>query len=346
MTTTEPPAAPAAPAQPAPNLEGATSAAQDRLAQAFPDAPSPGAPAAPPAAPPADGATPPPAPGEAPFDIFAPDALEQLDLGNLQYRDGARLQRDIAAARDRFKPFNDAFGSLSDEQRTQLLESAPTLGADLATFGQVATQLHAEDRAWMFQVMDLMATDPVRAGEMLAAGAETLRGALAPAGAPAPDAGGAAPPAWPDDDGQDLPPEQRPVTRGDLDQWAQQRDYAAQVHQEESAILAKARELGYSPDSQEPFDRDRFQSLISFAGQPEVAGDLDKAHLLLEQRDQAIIDRFVAGKQADASRPGAPADAGAPPADVRELSTTEDARAAMNNRLDATLGPDPRRRSD
>lgn len=329
------PAAPSAPAGQPPGFGDASAAAQARIDEAFPQPLQPGTPADVAAAAQA------PAVEDAPFDIFADDALETLDLENLQYRDGARIAKEIASARDRFKPFNDAFGGLNDDQRNALIENAPTLGSDLATFSALAPQLHPDDRAYMMRAMELMATDPARAAQMLAEGATLIQQAF-PGAAPAPAAPAAEPNPW--DPPAELPPEEQPLTRADLERELAAREYQGEVKRAEDDIRARAKELGYDPESANPADDARFRTFIAMAGRPEVNGDLDRAHALMGEMDQAIIDRFVQAKSADAERPGAPVTGAAPAQPPQAMDTLDDARAAANLRLDSVLGPDPRRR--
>lgn len=345
-----PPAAAAAvptPQPPEQDLTGAGDAARDRLAQAFPDNGIPGD-GTPPAAQGGEGVVT-PAAEDAPLDIFADGALEGLDFAGMQYRDGKKLENEIRQARDKFRPFNDAFGTMSDDARAQLLQAAPNLGNDLATLGAAAGQLHPDDRAYFADAMALMATDPQRAAAMLEHGATQLRSAYAePGAAPAPaPAGQPAVPEWAAPEGAEqaaeLDPLDQPMT---MRQWqeVQQRDqYARDVAGQEQAIIDEAKALGYDPDSSDPIAAARLSTLITLAGRPEVGGDLSKAHALMEQARQADIDAFVQGKTADAANPTAP-DTGAAPAERRVLATAEDGAAAMRNRLDSVLGPDPRRR--
>lgn len=344
MTAVPPPAAPAAPPAADPGnggLDVAQQASRDRLENAFPQPLPPGAPADVAAA-----ATAPPGEGESAFDIFADGAEDTLIGDDMPYRDGKRLREQVTQAKEQFRPFRDAFGNLDENQRATLLANAPTLGSDLAAFSAVAPQLHADDRAWFMGVMSKFATDPLGAAEELARGAGVLREQFAapgsqPPAAPAPP-GQQAMPEWAQPE-EPVDPAQQPLTRGDLDQWAQQQQYANEVRQSEAAIIAAAGELGYAPNPNDPIADDRFRSFIGMAARPEVNGDLNKAHALMQQRDQAIIDGFVQAKAANADRPGAPV-TGAAPADMRVLETLSDGREAMLARLDGTLGPDPRRR--
>jgi hypothetical protein len=286
----------------------------------------------------------PPAAAEEPFDIFDDKALDNLDFGNVPYRDGMKLRGEIQRAREQFRPFNDAFGSLSDAERQTLLDSAPTLGSDLATFSGVAGKLHPNDRQWFMDTMALMARDPQAGAAQLAAGADAIResfGGQPPAqAAPAP---GAPPPAA---DPYAPDPGEEPMTRAEFQQWQQERDEAQHMARLQDEILSEVRALGYSPDAEVGTkEYDDYSYLLAMAGRPDIEGDLTKADAIVKGRDQAVIDAYVNGKSADATRPAVPAIPGGQPASgERELSSFEDADAAMRSRLEAVLGPDPRRR--
>lgn len=343
-----PPAAPpaepvSAPANPGaghpPGFHDAEAAARARIDAALPQGTPPGAPA--PEAPPADAPAAPDIWSDAFDDAMIPDGMP--------YRDAVGLRNEVKQAREAFRPFRDAFGGLDDAGRQAVLSAAPDLGSDLPFIASAMGALHPEDRAYMTRALEMMATDPVQGAQMLSDAADVLRGAAggAPGGAP-PAAPGAPvdPAAWQDPNALAPPPADpaaAPLTRADLEQWAQDRDYQRDVATSEERILARSKELGYDPDSTDPLVRNRFLSFIGLAGQPELAGDLDRAHEMMQQGDQAVIDGFVQAKAADADRPGAPETGAAPTAPV-VLETTADAHAAMLGRLDANLGPDPRRR--
>lgn len=332
MTATPPPAAPAADST---SFDDATAAAAARLEGEYGNTRIDNVDGTPVAAPPAAGA-----PEGEPFDIFDDKALDSLDFGNVPYRDGIKLRGEIQRARDQFRPFNDAFGGLDDQQRQMLLDSAPTLGADLATFSNVAAALHPDDRRWFADTMALMARDPQRGAEQLAAGADAIRQSVGgqPPAAPAPPAA-ADPFADPD-------PNEQPLTRADLQQALAQRDEAANMERIQAEVLTEVRGLGYDPEAQVGTkEYDDYSYLLALAGRPDVQGDLTKADAIVKQRDQLVIDAYVNGKSADAGRPAVPAiPGGVAASDERPLETFEDADAAMRARLDATIGPDPRRR--
>lgn len=352
MTAVPPAAAPVdVPARPTPPSFASGDVADSvarRIDEALPRATPPGAPAA---APPPE--APPGAPAEPTIDLFDEESLAGLDLSNLSYADGKKLEGEIKKARETYRPFRDAFGQLDDDQRQTLLESAGTLGPDLALLTSVASRLPTSDREWFQEAMHVMATDPAKGAEMLANGAAQVREALnlAPA-QPAPAVPGQPQPDWAVP-GQPLPlpDEQAPLTRADAERMFQEREAAREqtAAQERSrqAILDEARTLGYDPDATEqsnPDGYDAFNYLLTVAGRPSVGGDIKKAHEIVVARNQAVIDNFVQAKTADADRPALTPDGSSVPAQQRTLETLADAATSMDERLDAVLGPDLRSR--
>lgn len=353
MSVVEPPAVPAAqPASP-PSFQGSEAdlAAQARLDAAFPKGQQPGD-------------TPPPAapdPANEPsVDLFDDEALDGLNFDGLAYRDGVKLRNDLVRARDTYKPFRDAFGTMTDESRQQLLDAAPYLGDDLGLVIDATAQLHPQDRAYFVNAMQLLATNPEEGAKALQAGAEQIRAAQAagglpvntPAPAPAPQPAPVDPnmPEWAQLPGQApqpaVDPLDQPMTRRQYQEEQAARESADEVNRLQTQILAEATELGYDPNAQVGTpEYDQFNFLLSVAGQPDVGYDLGKAHERVQGIKQAAIDEFVQAKSADAARPGAaPIIEGAPPAEVRTLESLGDAHAAMQARMTATLGPDPRAR--
>jgi hypothetical protein len=349
MTQTQPSAAPE-------GFAAAEQAAADRLANAFPEARAPGDGAPPAASPPGDDGQQP-----APFDILADDALDNLPLQGMQYQDGKRLEAELRRSRETFKPLNDAFGGMSDEARQALLESAPTLGDDIGFLGQVMTRLHPDDRQYFRDAMELMATDPIQASQMLARGAELIQSHYQMPGQPQqqqqqqwePPAGQQPMPEWADPQGQYdgqvdegyYDPADQPLTVGQMEQMLAQRDWQHIVTGEEQAIVAEAQALGYDLDSSDPVDAARFNNLLFFLGREETGGDVELAHQYAQAMDQAAIDRFVQAKAADAGRPVPPVNGEAPMHAREPIVSMSDGEAAMRARLDGTLGPDPRARS-
>jgi hypothetical protein len=321
-----------APAPPA-SLADAAAASAARVDSELPLPPAPGD-VPPPAAPPAEGA-----PAAPETDFWNDDATP--DLGNIPYRDGKKLEADIKRAREAFRPYREAFGTFDDAQRDALLEAAPDLGTDLVTFAQAARTMHPEDRAWFTDVMTLAQSNPVQAAEMLAGAAAMLRGESTPD--PSID------PFTPGGEPQQPPGDDAPMTRAEFLAEMQRRETEAEDRRARDDFMAgfttKARELGYDPQATTEADVLRWNSLLDAASR--TGGDIDKAHEAVAAWEQAAIDRFVAAKQADANRPGAPVDTGTPPVQAEtELSPFEEGRARMLARLDGSLGPDPRRRGE
>lgn len=332
-----------------PAVDAARARIDAGLAAGDPDAPPTApAPAAVPAVPGAPAGDAPPTE----LDFFSDDGLAGLNFDGMQYRDGKKLEGEIRKARDAYKPFRDAFAGLSDTERQALLDGAPTLGSDLATLTGTLGRLHEDDRQWFTDAMAVLADDPVEGAKLLAQGAADIQAAFAPGGpgaAPAPPVGGQPIPDWAQPPAP-AAPEEAPLTRAEFDRLmnerATQEDFARQTERIQAEILAEARDLGYDPEAAEGTpERARFAFLLSTAGQPGV-GDISKAHTVLEGIKQSTIDSFIQAKAADAGRPIVPSTDGTTPvAPPRELSTLPDAAAAMRSRMDAQLGPDPRRRS-
>lgn len=342
MTVVEPPA-------PA-SLDDAGAAARARLDAALPQDPagqhSDGStpPPAPPAAAPPSPAT--PAGGE--FDLFAPDALDNLNFDGLQYRDGQQLRGELATWRDRMKPYHEAFGALDDANRQAVLDGAKALGTDVAGTMQVLGGMHPDDRGYFLNAMQMMGDPSTRAeaADMLAVAVQRINESMGRQPTPDFQVPGTTPADNPFVDPDPAAnPNDAPMTRGDYLRMQQEHDHQLRVTAEETAILNEARALGYDPQSQDPVDEARFAALMHLTGRGDITGgDVAKAHEVLEGWRQANIDEFVAAKSADAARPGVPADAGAPPAQPQQVETMDDAHGAMRARLDAAFGPDPRQR--
>lgn len=123
----------------------------------------------------------------------------------------------------------------------------------------------------------------------------------------------------------DTPDAERLMTYGDYQKLQEQQAVAAQ----QRAIEAEARELGYKVD---PRDTD-YQLLLNVARTQTKNGDIKAAHAIIEARNQAIIDRYVAAKAAEAEQSyQAPADnAGALPSNAEPIKDFKQARMALEN---------------
>lgn len=334
-------------------MDGAAAAAEARLSAAFDTPPATGTPD-PAAGSPADqpaAADDSPA-GAPPVDLFSDEAIDRLVPDDMPYRDARRLRAELARARERWSPYHEVLGGLDDDTRSQFLEASRTLGGDVAAVTRTFAGLHPSDRQFFLEALDALASrDPDRlrqAAEMFAA----VPGALADVlGMPAPAAAGLDEPdpdpgltdGFADDDPD------RPLTRAELDAWYAERqaeaDYQEQLRRTEQQIIAELSELGYDLRKAEtdPREQWRIAGLLDVA-QRHFEGDLRAAHAAVADAwRQEIIDEFVKAKSADAGRPSVPPAMGGAPSEVRELTSLADAEAAMEARLNAAFGPEPRR---
>lgn len=279
--------------------------------------------------PPAEG-TPPPE-GAPPTDELDPD---NLDFGHINYRDGKRLEQQIKAQRERFKPFVDTVGALPDDQREAALEALQT--PDVLGFVHA---MNPNDRQVLLGIYQQFLTDP-------AAGAEAFR-ALADQIAPAGAAPGSptTPPAGAPPDGTPPADPDAPMTRAEFEAWnRQQADQAEQAKAEQAAVqtmYAEMKTLGYDPESSEPAKKDEADEVIWQAAH-RTGGDLKAADAVLKARRQAIIDGYVKGKTADAATPGTPETGQSPSGSTPPGKV--DPKAAMEARLESEYGPDPQAR--
>ena len=100
-------------------------------------------------------------------------------------------------------------------------------------------------------------------------------------------------------------PDSKPLTRKEFEELQKERDQAAQEKQAIESLENEARKLGYEPGSDEYF------FLLGKAQEPDVAGDLAKAH---EKVEQFFADKAAArARQVEEKAgkwPGAPGTAG------------------------------------
>lgn len=98
-------------------------------------------------------------------------------------------------------------------------------------------------------------------------------------------------------------PTDKPLTAADVDRIMAEREQKAQADAAVKAVEQEARDLGYtdgSPDIAELF----------WHAHNETGGDLKAAHEKVQARKQAIIDEYLAQKQADGSAFPVPTTAG------------------------------------
>lgn len=323
-------------APPADPQQAATARIEAAVAAGMADD-DPGAPVVPGSEPPLGTPAPPPDPA-APV-AGADDDLEGIDFSNLNYRDGKRIESELKKQRERFKPFADAFGGLDDDKRSAAVEALSGLGAEAGDLLPFVASMNANDRQALFAAYSAFLKSPAegyeafrRITDAAAAAAGIDPAAQAPAVAPVTPAG--TPP--PDDDPD------RPITRRELEEREQARtEQAARETAEHAAqdqMLAQMRDLGYDHGSSDPEKKAEADELIWLAAY-RTEGDVKKADALLKARNQRVIDGYVNGKKADASRPGAPETGATPSGQVPPEQVDPD--AAMRARLDTHLGPDP-----
>lgn len=276
---------------------------------------------------------------DAAFDAEVPD--------DLSYRDGAKLAADIAKARDTYKPFAEAFGSLDDDARAQLLEVAPNLGADLAVIGQSFALLHPDDRAALASIIQGISVDPATAADDLVRAADAIRAAVDPDAAAAAekgdiedlDAAGDLGEFEDEDQEYDLNDPNAPMTMGRFNAMMEAAAAEQAEQQMVNEVVNELRELGYDPESEDQREQVRTEAVLAMARR--LDGNLAEAHAALQAWEQGNVDQYVNGRRADAQRP-LPPGAGAPPTQERVLETLDDAASAMDARLDAEYGPQRR----
>lgn len=252
---------------------------------------------------------------------------------DMTYRDAQKLRKENQDYRERWSPFERAFGDLDEASQHQLLAKAPGLGGDLALITDAFADLVPSDRQVIANVIKSIPYAPEAAADALVAIAEELR--------KDPDALDDEP--LGDELDEDLDP--RYLTADQFDRRLTSFMQAAQVDAEERArideIHRELKDLGYDLESTDKFAQARIESVLALARR--LDGNVTAAHEALQEAyGQRTIDEFVEGKAADADRP-LPPGAGAPDSGERTLETLGDSEGAMNARLDALFGP-PRSR--
>lgn len=231
------------------------------------------------------------------------DAGDGIDYGNLTYRDGKKLEQELKADRERWRPFSDTFGSMNENDAAVILRTVQKMQTDPAGA--------AADFATIAQVLGWT---PEQTAAVTEAAADSVG----------------------DDD------EDRPLTVAEYRAMEAERSRAAETEREVGRMRAEIAELGYDLDAAEgSAQQARTAALISLA--TSLDGDIAKAHQQMQLIEQQANDQYIAGKRADAARPGTVGNQGTGPSSERRVETTADAEAAMNARLDAAFGPERRR---
>lgn len=242
------------------------------------------------------------------------DLDDDRDYDNISYRDGKKLEAELKADREKWRPYRETFETM-----------------------------HPTDADAIMQTVALMRSDPAAAAEQFRRFAEILGGGVqvSPPGtdaAQSPTSGVTAPAA----EAPDAEPD-RPLTRAELDAEFDRREHDRAQAQATEQITAEIRALGYDPDAS--VDTDEYLEFAQFLAVAQALdGDLNAAHERMGQLGQKRVDRYVEAKRADARRPAAAGAQGTGPSTERVLETIADAEASMNARLDSAFGPPRRRR--
>ena len=206
-----------------------------------------------------------------------------------------KLRDEAAGFRTELNPYKETFDGFADEEREAFLDLARTLKSD---------PIAAAD--WMEQV------------------AKNIKQGMAPEAAEEKATVDVAEKIIDDAD--------KPLTRKEWERLTAEREQTqTETQQRQSAIDAvesEIRALGVDPDSADGI-------AVMQAAYSKTGGDIPAAYkLAIEDRNQAIIDAYVAAKAADAEGVGAGVQGGTASGE-REVKTLKDAAAAMRERLDA-----------
>jgi len=232
------------------------------------------------------------------------DDDDGVDWDNLTYRDGKRLEKELKADRERWRPVRDVFDGLNENDAAVILQTVAKMRQDPAAA--------AADFAKMAQVLGW-------SPEQTAAAADAVDQATGE---------------------QDDP--NRPLTVAEYQALEAERAAAAATERTVAQMRAQITDLGYDLDADEgSAEQARAAALIGLAS--SLDGDIAQAHQRMQELEQQAIDRYIAGKRADAARPGTVGTQGTGPSSERKVETTADAYQAMNSRLDAAFGPEKRR---
>lgn len=269
--------------------------------------------------------------------------LDSIDFQNLPYQQGKRIEAELRKSRERYRPFEQAFGGLPDNERAAAIESLGALGENAnETIGLVAG-MAAQDRDLLFGAYAQAIADPgagaqefLRIAQALATGAGITLDPAAPV-APVPGAAVPAPRGAPGADDLD-----QPMTKREWQAETQRLDAERRMAEAETTtineVLKEVRDLGYDPSSSDPDAKAEADYVIWIAAN-RTGGDIKKADAILKGRDQIAVDRYVQGKKADASRPATP-DNGSSPSGAREPGQVAPKDAARE-RILAAFGPPP-----
>lgn len=124
------------------------------------------------------------------------------------------------------------------------------------------------------------------------------------------------------------------LTAADLDRLLQEREQRAQQEAQVKAINDEAKGLGYDPAAERGTAEHRRYVQLVYVANHTTGGDLAKAHEALEAERQAVIDQYVAAREAAADgAPTPPRAGGAAPSQEREIKSYDDGVLAARERF-------------
>lgn len=315
-------------------------AAEARLAAVL-DAPTPGTDT--------EGTAAETAPAGVPDGAPAADDVEALVPEDIGYKDAHKLRDEMRRTRERFAPFEGAFGELSEASRAALLDAAPALGDRLGATASVLAGMHPDDQSAFLQMGEALASGNVaQALAMFNQAAAALQQQLGVAPAspatqpgvtPEPSAAAVAPAAA---DGASA---SETLTRDQVEAMIAEREQAREAAALERRYLAEittqAHDLGYdlaTDPKTDPMGYVEARMLIELAA--ANGGDLAAADRTLKSRKEAAVAEYLDLKRAEAARTSGLADVGGSPSmgSRAPLATMDDAAAAAEARLNAVLG--------
>jgi hypothetical protein len=187
----------------------------------------------------------------------------------------------------------------------RLRKEAASYRSKAKTYGDVFDQYEEADREAFLSLAKTLREDPKSAAQEMAAAAEAILKQYE-TGQP---------------QGVDADGEPQYLTMADYQRLQEEQAVAAEMKN----IEVEARELGYTIDQ-----KDVDYRLLLITAQNETGGDIAAAHAKIEARNQAIVDKYLAAKAADAEgSPRVPAGDAQIPGTAQPIKSFKDARAGL-----------------
>jgi len=279
--------------------------------------------------------------GEPDIDTYIPD--------NMLYRDAKKLINEVKQSREKYRPFEQSFGTLSENARQALLDYAPDLGDTRGASAAALANMDPSDRNQILNFLDAVSVgDTSRMSALVNGWNQALIGTEQPSYEQQSQyQQQQATYEQPQQAGQHDDPN-RPITVAEMQQMLAEQQYmqqqAIETERQLGGILDEARQLGYNPDTQDLAEQADFLAFAQLAA--SLDGDMARAHEMMQARRQAVVDQYLQGKRADAANFAGGVDVGTGPSNQRQIESMSDARAAAAARLESTFGPDRNRRPD